>query len=89
MAIGRYRLNTKVILTAGTASTPVPGSPGTGGPDGFGNASTTGGPLWPTTYLQGMELLLDSAGALYAAIGAGNLTLITSADDVGHSGLSN
>ncbi len=81
---------------SGTASTAVgvgaPANFGTGsyGPAGVGTwGSGAGAAGGSTTWLQGMELLLDPAGKLYTAIGAGNLTQITSADDVGHSGLSN
>lgn len=85
-------------VNTGTLST----TPGVGAPANFGTGSygPQGGAVatWgsgagasggSTTWLQGMELLLDPTGKLYTAIGAGNLTQITSADDVGHSGLSN
>lgn len=105
MAINRYRLNTKITLPAGTftpdvqtgtaSTTPL----GVGAPANFGTGSNAqganvfgsgaGAAGGSTTWLQGMELLLDPTGKLYTAIGAGNLTQITSADDVGHSGLSN
>jgi hypothetical protein len=49
------------------------GEPATGGAAGHGNASTTGGPLWPVTYLKGQEIALDPAGAVYSQIGPGNL----------------
>lgn len=104
MAINRYRLNTKVTLPAGafTFDDVVGGSAGTvtgtGSPANFGTGSyAQGAGNWgsgaggggSTTWLQGMELLLDPTGKLYTAIGAGNLTQISTADDVGHSGLSN
>lgn len=105
MAINRYRLTAKVTLPAGTytpdvqtgtaSTTPL----GVGSPANFGTGSyAQGAGEWgsgagpdggSTTWLAGMELLLDPTKALYTAIGAGNLTQITSADDVGHSGLSN
>lgn len=105
MAINRYRLTSKVTLPAGsfTHDDLVGGTAGTvtgtGSPANFGTGSyAQGAGEWgsgagsaggSTTWLAGMELLLDPAGALYTAIGAGNLVQISSADDVGHSGLSN
>jgi hypothetical protein len=82
--------------STGTASTAV----GVGAPANFGTGSfAQGSGKWgsgaggaaggSTTWLQGMELLLDPTGPLYTAIGAGNLVQITAVDDVGHSGLSN
>ena len=61
----------------------------TGGASGFGSAATTGGPLWPVTYLAGTTIMLDPAGPLYTAIGAGNLRAYQGQDDVGHAALSN
>jgi len=100
VAINRYRLNSKVTLPAGsfTADVITGATAGTttgiGAPGNFGTGSyAQGSGKWGSgggaTWLAGMELLLDPAGALYTAIGAGNLTQITTADDVGHSGLSN
>jgi len=102
MAINRYRLTANVTLPAGTftgddttagtrATTPGVGAPanfGTGSnAQGAGMYGSNGGGAW----LKGMELLLDPTGAVYTAIGAGNLVQIasTTVDDVGHSGLSN
>jgi hypothetical protein len=66
------------------------GEPATGGAAGFGSASTTGGPLWPMTYIKGTTIMLDPAGPVYAAIGAGNLRAwVQGQDDVGHGGLAN
>ena len=68
----------------------VAGEPGTGGAAGYGSASTTGGPVWPVTYAKGTTIMLDPAGALFTAIGAGNLrAYVQGADDVNHAGLSN
>jgi hypothetical protein len=105
MAINRYRLNSKVTLAAGTYTPDVQGGAasvtplGVGAPGNFGTGSYAqavgkwgsgaGSAGGSTVWLAGMELLLDPAGALFTAIGSGNLTQITSADDVGHSGLSN
>jgi hypothetical protein len=90
MAVNRYVLTATVTVAAGTPSTVVAGEPGTGGAAGFGNRSTTGGPLWPTTFLQGQQIMLDPAGALYTQIGAGNLALLTEAQETGGQiGVSN
>ena len=37
-----------------------------------GQVAGQGGGLWPVTYQAGQAILLDPAGALYAAIGSGN-----------------
>jgi hypothetical protein len=90
MALARYTLTATVTVAAGTASTVVAGEPGTGGAAGFGSASTTGGPLWATTFLKGTAIWLDNAGSLYTAIGAGNLAAWRDGtDNVGHAALSN
>ena len=74
MAVNRYVLTSTVTVGTGTAATPVAGEPGTGGAAGFGNAATTGGPLWPTVYQQGQVIELDPAGcALQPRSAAGNL----------------
>lgn len=84
------------VQTGAASTTPL----GVGSPANFGTGSfAQGSGKWgsgaggaaggSTTWLAGMELLLDPAGALFTAIGSGNLVQITSADDVGHSGLSN
>jgi hypothetical protein len=80
-----------VTVAAGTPSTPAAGEPGTGGAAGYGNASTTGGEaLWPVTYLEGTAIVLDPAGSLYAANGAGNLAAWTDGtSNLGHACLSN
>lgn len=83
MTVNRYVLTSTVAVAAGTPSTPVAGEPGTGGAAGFGNASTTAGPLWPETFLVGQQIMLDPAGALYAAIGAGNLRALATGQETG------
>ena len=61
-----------------------------GGAAGYGSVSTTGGPLYPQTYKAGQVIMLDPAGALYTAIGAGNLRAwVQGQDDVGHAALAN
>ena len=53
------------------------GEPGTGGQAGHGSAAVTSGPLWPRIYLAGLPVVLDPAGPLHAAIGAGSLRPFT------------
>jgi hypothetical protein len=83
-------LTSTVTIPAGTPATITAGEPETGGAAGYGSAATTGGPLWPMTYLVGTAIILDPAGPLYAAIGAANLRAFTDGtDNVGHACLSN
>lgn len=90
MALNRYTLTATVTVAAGTAATVAAGEPGTGGAAGYGNAATTGGQLWAATFLPGQAIYLDPAGALYAAIGAGNLAAWTDGtSSPGHQALSN
>ena len=54
------------------------------------SAGVTSGQLWPTTFLAGQAIVLDPAGPLFAAIGAGNLRAFTDGTDtVGHQATSN
>lgn len=91
MALSRYELTATVTVAAGTVATPVAGEPGTGGAAGFGNSATTGGEaLWPTTFIRGTVIMLDPAGSLFTAIGAGNLKSFTAAQESGGiDGVSN
>ncbi len=90
MALNKYVLIANVTVPAGSPSAPVAGEPQTGGAAGYGSASTTGGPLYATTYLAGQVIVLDPAGPLYAAIGAPNLRSFTAAQETGGSlGVSN
>lgn len=90
MALNRYVLTATVTVGTGTAATVVAGEPGTGGAAGYGNAATTGGPLWPETFTKGQVIMLDPAGALFSQIGAGNLrAYVQGQDDRGPSGVSN
>ena len=90
MALNRYVLTAQVTVSAGTAATVVAGEPGTEGPAGYGGVATTGGPLWPTTYLKGQAIVLDPAGSLFAAIGGGNLRAwVDGQDTSGHAALGN
>jgi hypothetical protein len=76
-------------VPAGTPAALVAGEPGTGAQAGFGNAATTGGPLWPVTYPKGQVIALDPAGPLYSQIGSGNLRAFTDGDSAGRPGISN
>jgi hypothetical protein len=90
MALNRYVLTSDVTVAAGTAATVVAGEPDTGGAAGSGNAATTGGPLWATTFLRNTVIVLDPAGPVYAQIGASNLrAFVQGQDDVGHSAAGN
>ncbi len=91
MALQRYVLTSTVTISAGTAASVVAGEPGTGGAAGNGNAGISAGfAPWPQTFTEGTAILLDPAGALYAAIGAGNLRAYgQGTDDVGHAALAN
>lgn len=92
MALNRYVLTATVVVPAGTITTPiVAGEPGTGGAAGYGNTSTSAGfGLYPQTFIQGTTIVLDPAGPLFTAIGAGNLRAYTQGtDDVGHAALAN
>jgi hypothetical protein len=45
---------------------------------------------FPTTYSQGQVIVLDPAGAFYAAIGTGNLRAwVQGTDDVSHTATGN
>ncbi|HEY2638436.1 MAG TPA: hypothetical protein VGI66_00945 [Streptosporangiaceae bacterium] len=99
MALARFVLTAKVTLPADVVSAVVAGEPGTGGAAGFGNTSGTdaashwgvGGQTWEV----GTVIWADSsgtggAGALYTAIGAGNLrAFVDGQDNVGHAAISN
>jgi hypothetical protein len=65
MALSRYIITATTTVLAGAAATPTAGEPGTGAPAGPGNAATTGGPLWPQTFVSGTPIVLDSASPLY------------------------
>lgn len=96
MALNRYVLTSTVTVSADTMATVVAGEPGTGGAAGYGSAQSvspataTKFGAWPQTFLAGQAIVLDPAGALYAAIGAGNLTAwVDGTSNVGHQALSN
>lgn len=92
MALNRYVLTANVTVPGAAASAVVAGEPGTGGAAGFGNTSVAaaGYTYFPQTFLSGTAIVLDPAGPLFAAIGAGNLRAFAQGiDDVGHAALSN
>jgi hypothetical protein len=91
MALNRYVVTNTMTIAAGTPITVVAGEPATGGSASYGNASISAGAvLWPQTFIAGTTIVLDPAGPLYAAIGAGNLRAYQQGhDDVGHAALSN
>lgn len=91
MALNKYVFLNNVTTAAGTPATPAAGEPGTGGFNGLGNASISAGySVYPQTWLAGTAIMLDPAGPLYAAIGAGNLrAFVDGQDNVGHAALSN
>lgn len=91
MALNRYVVTQTTTVPAGTLATPVAGEPGTGGAAGFGSAAVISGPLWPTTYVEGTPLILDTSSALYASLnGAGALRAwVPGTDDRGGAALAN
>jgi hypothetical protein len=91
MALSRYVLTSTVTVPAGTAATVVAGEPGTGGAAGYRTTGISAGyAAFPQTFQAGTAIILDPAGALYAAIGAGNLRAwVQGTDDVGHGALAN
>ncbi len=85
MALNRYTLSAAVTLTPDTLAAPP----------GFGCSATvspaTAGKwgLWPLAFGQGQAIYLDPSGALYSAIGAGNLAAWRDGTDaVSHAALS-
>lgn len=89
MALNRYVLTAKVTLPAGayTADATTGLRFGTGSyAQGAGTYGSSGG----TTWEKGMIIWADPAGALYTAIGAGNLrAFVDGQDTAGHYGLAN
>ena len=103
MALARFVVTARTVITAEALATLVAGEPGTGAPAGPGNAATGAASAGKFGYLvgqqfeKGMVVYADSAAGLttgpqvlYQAIGAGNLrAFIQGQDDVGHAGLAN
>ena len=83
MALQRYVLTATTTVPAGTPATVVAGEPGTGAPAGYGNTGISAGyGVFPQTFIKGTVIELDPAGALFTAIGAGNLRpYVQRADD--------
>jgi len=91
VALSRYVVTNTTTVPAGTPATVTAGEPGTGGAAGYGSASTSAGiGYFPQTFIAGTPIVLDPAGQVYAAIGAGNLrAYVPGQDDVGHAALAN
>jgi len=89
MALNLYVLTATVTIGAGTPATPAAGEPATGAPAGPGNAATTGGQLWPFTFIKGTTIMLDPASVLYAALSASLRPYVQGQDDRGGAALSN
>jgi hypothetical protein len=91
MALSRYVLTATVTVPAGTPATVTAGEPGTGGAAGNGSAAVSAGiGYFGQTFIAGTTIMLDPAGPLYAAIGAGSLrAYVPGQDDVGHAALAN
>ena len=90
MALIRYVVTATTTVPAGTPATAVAGEPATGGAAGYGNASiSTGAVLWPTTFIAGTTIILDSASALYTALSGSLLPYVQGQDDRGGAALSN
>ena len=89
MALNRYVLTANITVPAGTPATVAAGEPATGAPAGPGNAATTGGPLWPFTFVKGTTIMLDSASVLYAALSGSLRPFVQGQDDRGGAALSN
>ena len=94
VSLNRFVITQTVVVAAGTVATVVAGEPGTGGAAGFGNtAISAGAEDWPTTFIAGTAIWLDSGtpSALYTALNtAGALRpYVQGQDDVGHAALSN
>ena len=69
VALNRYVLTATVTVGAGTAATVTASEPGMGGAAGFGNqAISAGAEDWPTTFMEGTAIVLDSASALFSAL---------------------
>ena len=86
MALNRYVLTATVTVPAGTPAADANGF----GLETFSGPSGAWAAGFPQTFQAGQVIVLDPAGALYAAIGAGNLKPYTAAQETGGSlGVSN
>lgn len=82
MALNRYIVTSAQVLPAGAFTLDASSGLrfGTGSTaNGAGNYGSGGGVIVP----KGRLLLLDPAGQVFAAIGAGNLALVTPAQETG------
>lgn len=106
MALNRYVLTANVTLPSGTFTSDViesgtpSGTPGVGAPGNFGTGSYAqsashygsgaGSVAGSTTWYAGQVIWADPSGALFTAIGSGNLRAFTDGTDSnGHWGTSN
>jgi hypothetical protein len=86
MPVQRFVVTADTTVPAGTA-TPVSGGLGTVSWAGPAGAWAEG---FGVTFRRGTAIVLDPAGPLYAAIGAGSLrAFVQGQDDAGHAGISN
>ena len=89
MALARYVITSAVTVPVGMAATPAAGEPG--GRRGWLRQRLGQRRVWrfPQTFIAGTAIILDSAGALYGAIGAGNLrAYVQGQDDMRHAAVS-
>jgi hypothetical protein len=88
MALNRYVLTATVILPPGAFTADA----ATGLRFGTGS-NAQGAGVWGAegaTFVKGTTIVADPAGALFTAIGSGNLrAYVQGQDDVGHAALSN
>ena len=82
MALSRYVVTATTTVAARDICTPAAGEPGTGGAAGFGNASIgSGAVLWPTMFIAGTAIIVDSASVLYAALSGSLRPYVQGQDD--------
>jgi hypothetical protein len=89
VALNRYVLTSTVTITPGSAVAPTPGEPGTGGVAGYGSAATTGGGLYPVTFLAGTPIMLDPAARSSGDRCGQPAALRAGTADMGHAPLAN
>lgn len=80
-------LTNTVTLSAGAYTAATQGQPGTGS---YAQGAGSTAPLAGSPSSRGTVIMADPAGALYTAIGTGNLrAYVVGQDRVGHAALSN
>jgi hypothetical protein len=92
MALNRYITTSTVTLTPGTFTAGVfsTGAATVFGTGGYASAAGNYGSGGTVTIPKGTVLMLDPAGAVFTAIGAGNLTAYSEAQETGgHYGTAN